>query len=81
MKATIEINDALMSEAKRLASRDKTTLRELVESGLRLVLRERKKRKKFKMRDCSFKGEGLQPEFEGASWEKIRDAIYEGHGA
>ena len=29
----------------------------------------------------TFKGNGLAPEFQGASWEKIRDAIYEGRGA
>ncbi len=24
--------------------------------------------------------EGLSPEFQGATWERIRDAAYEGHG-
>lgn len=81
MKTTVEITDSLMQEAKKQAVRDQTTLRELIELGLRRVLSERKQKKKFKLRDASFKGEGLQPEFAGASWEKIRDTIYEGHGA
>ena len=80
MKTTVEIADSLLEEAKKLAAKDKTTLRELVELGLRRVLSERKQKKKFKLRDASVKGNGLQPEFQGASWEKIREAIYEGHG-
>ena len=80
MKTTVEIADSLLEEAKKLATKDKTTLRELVEQGLRRILSERKRPKKFKLRDCSFKGNGLTPEFEGASWEQIRAAIYEGHG-
>lgn len=32
---------------------------------------------KFKLRDASFQGRGLQPEFRNADWETIRDAIYE----
>ena len=78
MKTTIEISDPLLSDAKRLAEREGTTLRALVEQGLRQVVRERQKGKAFKLRDGSFKGEGLTPEFADADWEKIRDASYEG---
>ncbi len=81
MKTTVEITDTLLSEAKKVAERDATTLRELIEAGLRREIARRRKPKRFKMRDCSVHGEGLQPEFQGASWEKIRNAIYEGHGA
>ena len=82
MKTTIEIADPLLEEAKALAARDGESLRSLMEQGLRKVIAERKARRApFKLRDCSFKGEGVQPEFEGASWEQIRDAIYEGRGA
>jgi len=80
MKTTVEITDSLLQEAKKVAARDRVTLRQLVELGLRRVLSERKQRKKYKLKDCSFKGNGLTPEFEGASWEQIRAAIYEGHG-
>lgn len=57
-----------------------TTLRQLLELALRREIAERKKPKKYKMKDATFKGDGLTPEFRDASWEKIRDAIYEGRG-
>lgn len=55
-------------------------MRAVVEMGLRRVIEDKPLATGFKLRDASFKGEGLQPEFEGASWDKIRAAIYEGHG-
>lgn len=82
MKTTVEISDALLDDAKRLAAREGTTLRQLIEDGLRRVLGERKaKRGRFRLRDASFGGKGLTPEFREAGWEKIRDEIYDGHGA
>lgn len=82
MKTTVEISDALLDDAKRLAAREGTTLRQLIEDGLRRVLGERKaKRGRFRLRDASFGGKGLTPEFREAGWEKLRDEIYDGHGA
>lgn len=81
MKTTVEIADPLLREAKRFAAREHSTLRELIEAGLRLVLNERRAKAVFQLRDASFKGRGLQPEFRGADWEKIRDAAYDGSGA
>lgn len=80
MKTTIEIADALARQAKEFAAREHTTLRELIEAGLRAVLRERRKRSSFRLRDASFRGNGLQAEFRGADWERIREAAYEGRG-
>lgn len=81
MKTTVEIADPLLDEARRIATRDGDSLRSLVEQGLRKVVAERRARvKPFKLRDASVRGEGLQPEFAGASWEQMRAAIYEGHG-
>jgi hypothetical protein len=81
MKTTVEISEALLNEARELATKERTTLRVLIEEGLRRVTTERRRRKPFKLRDVSFQGKGLQPPLAGASWQQIRDAAYEGRGA
>ncbi|HUP38139.1 MAG TPA: DUF2191 domain-containing protein [Candidatus Limnocylindria bacterium] len=81
MKTTVEIPDSVLEEARRVAIREKTTVRALIVDGLRRVLAERKRKGKFQLRKASFKGSGLHPDLAGASWEKIRDTIYEGRGA
>lgn len=81
MKTTIQIADSVLEEARKVAAKEQTTLKELVEDGLRKIISERKKKEAFRLRKASFKGKGLQPQFAGASWEKIRDAVYEGRGA
>ena len=43
MKTTLDISDPLLREARRLAAREGTTLRELVEQGLRQVVAEKKR--------------------------------------
>ena len=80
MKTTVEIPDPLAQEAKAVARREKTTLRALIEAGLRQVLRDRRRRSRFQLRDASFGGRGLQPEFRNGDWQRIRDAAYEGRG-
>jgi hypothetical protein len=78
MKTTVVISDALLQEAEKVIIREKTTLKALVNEGLSRVLKDRRAASPFKLRDASFKGgEGLTEEFEDASWEKVRDAIYE----
>jgi hypothetical protein len=81
MKTTIEIADSLLQRAKVVTVREGTTLRALVEEGLRRVLEERHRRGRFKLRTATFKGAGLQEGLHGASWERIRDAAYEGRGS
>jgi len=39
MKTTLDINDALLADAKSLAARQRTTLTRVIEEGLRLRLR------------------------------------------
>jgi hypothetical protein len=73
MKTTIEISDSLLSEAKKIAKREGTTVRAFVEQGLRKILAERKSQGPFRLRKASFKGKGLQPAVEDATWERIRE--------
>jgi hypothetical protein len=82
MKTTIDLSDAAFEEAKRVAAREGTSLRALIEEGLRRVLADRRARRGgFKLRRASFKGQGVAPEFEGESWPAVRDAIYRERGA
>ena len=81
MKTTIEISDSLFSEARSLAAAEGTTLRQLVEAGLRhAVGQRRRKNEPFALRDAAFGGNGLITDLKGAQWSKIRDVAYEGRG-
>jgi len=79
IKTTIDIADSLLLAAKERAARDGTTLRALVEEGLRSVLGSRRTTS-FRLRDASVRGDGLSEEFRGAGWDRIRATIYEGRG-
>ena len=80
MKTTIDIADALLEDARACAAAEGTTVRALVEEGLRLSLQRRRSRASFKLRDASFRGQGLQPPFAEGDWEAIRGAAYTGRG-
>ena len=83
MKTTIEISTPLLRRAKKIASRDGTTLRRLVEEGLVKTLQAREQPGlPIAYEPLIFvEGTGMNPEFAQGGWEKIRDAIYEGRGA
>ena len=82
MKTTIQIADSLFREARRIARQERTTLRSVVEEGLRRVISEHRGRRsrRFCLRKASFKGRGLQPHLAGATWDQILDVSYEGRG-
>ena len=74
MKTTIEISDNLLIRAKKRAREKHITLRSLIEESLAASLDQPLPTKRVV--PVTFKGRGLSRDFEGASWEKIRDAIY-----
>lgn len=81
MKTTIEVPDALLSEARKVAAREGTTVKALVEQGLRRVVAEKKRAAvSFQLRKATFRGQGLQPGVKDASWERLRELAYEGRG-
>jgi len=80
MKTTLDLPDPLLREARKIAVRERTTLRALVEQGLRKIISERKAVRPFRLRKVTFKGQGLVPELRDADWDKIRDLAYEGRG-
>ena len=63
-----------------MARREGTTLRALIEAGLRHVVRDRRRKARFQLRDASFSGRRLQPDFRDGDWQRIREAAYDGHG-
>ncbi|MEZ5277886.1 MAG: hypothetical protein R3F07_16010 [Opitutaceae bacterium] len=77
MKTTLDISDNLLLRAKALARRRGTTLRSLTEQGLTRILDEEPNQTSAKIQPVTFRGRGLSPEFEGAGWQRIRDAAYE----
>jgi hypothetical protein len=81
MKTTIDISDHILARARRIAREQQVTLRSLTEEGLLRIIEDRMARKSCTITPITFRGEGLSPEFQDASWERIRGAAYEGHGA
>jgi predicted transcriptional regulator len=76
MKTTIELPDDLLERGKAVARRENSTLKALIEEGLRMVLRARARKRTASFALQPFQGDGLSAEFDGAGWEKIRDEIY-----
>ena len=76
MKTTVDIADDLLLRAKQEAEASRTTLRSLIEEGLREILGRKSAAKRRAIKPVTFRGRGLRPEFRGTGWDGIRDAIY-----
>jgi len=82
MKTTVEISEDLFARTREVAQREGTTLRALIEEGLRTTLaRREQKAAPYRWPDLSVDGEGLSPRIEEGNWEPLRDRIYAGRGA
>lgn len=77
MKTTVDIADPVLKEARRVAAREGTTLRSLIEEGLRRILVEKKHKPQFRLRLVTFGGQGLRPELRNATWDEIREMSYD----
>jgi len=81
MKTTVDINDALLVQAKQLAAERHQTLKSILEAALRNFLDESHAASTpFKLRKHSFRGRGLHPDLKSGDWAAIRDRLYEGRG-
>lgn len=78
MKTTIDIADGLMAEAKEVAQREKGTLRDLVEEGLRLALERRQRGAKTAQVKLHVVGGKGTKEVEAGElrWSEISDMLY-----
>ena len=74
MKTTLDLNDALLTEAKTLAAQKRTSLTRLIEEGLQLRLRAmRAPARPVRLPVYRGKG-GLAPGLDGLSNKALRDA-------
>jgi len=81
MKTTFDIADNILTQSRRLAKMEHIPLKELVEEGLQLVLRQHASSVKRPVEPVTFRGNGMSTAFRGRGWADIRDAAYEGRGA
>ncbi|MCP4663242.1 MAG: DUF2191 domain-containing protein [bacterium] len=81
MKTTVNIADPLFLAAKRLAALRATTLKSVMEAALRSFLEQEESRaRRFRLRDASVAGDGLQDGVEEGNRSEIRRLVYEGRG-
>jgi hypothetical protein len=80
-KTTIELPEGLLRDAKKVALEERTSVKALIERGLRAVVLERRRRGRFKLRRASFEGDGLVAGRTLQDWASIRDQIYSERGA
>lgn len=76
MKTTLEIQDELLTRAKRHAQRTGRPLRAVVEEGLRQVLSNATARQRYRLADHSVGEAGAKDPLEAYSWQDLRDVIY-----
>jgi predicted transcriptional regulator len=82
MKTTVEISDALLRAAKRVAAERNMTLRMIIEAALRRHLEATadEAHTRPRLRRHSFRGRGLQPGLSESDWATIRERAYESRG-
>jgi hypothetical protein len=74
MKTTLDLNDALLTEAKALAAQQRTSLTRLIEEGLQLRLHAQQAPSKS-VRLPVYRGKGgLAPGLDGLSNKALLDA-------
>ena len=76
MKTTVDLPDELLLEVQRLARDERSSMKSLMEEGLRAVIARHRNAAQFGLRDASVGGHGLQPEFREAGWDDLRAAAY-----
>ena len=74
MKTTIDISDALFASSKALAQQSQTTMRALIEEGLRRVLSDAKvnTQSAFKLKDARVHGQEILMS-DPRDWQQLED--------
>lgn len=76
MKTTVELPDDLLREAQQIARAEGTTLKSVLEEGLRAVVARYRSSQQFTLRDASVDGRGVNPDLADAGWARIREISY-----
>ena len=76
VKTTLDIQDELLTRAKRHAHETGRTLRAVVEEGLRQVLATTPSKPRYRLPDRSVGRTGAGDPLEAYSWQDLRDIIY-----
>ena len=76
----VSVMDINLDRAKAVAAQEGTTLRRLVEEGLRLALERRMESSGFHLRDAGFGEGGVRSGVDLARWDEVRDELYQGRG-
>jgi predicted transcriptional regulator len=76
MKTTVELPDDLLREAQRIARAEGTTLKSVLEEGLRAVINRHRSSQQFVLRDASVDGRGVSADLADAGWARIRELSY-----
>jgi Arc/MetJ family transcription regulator len=76
MKTTVDLPDELVQEVQQLARAEGTTMRSLLEEGLRAVIARHRAAGQFTLRDASVPGNGVTAAFADATWAQLREAAY-----
>lgn len=77
VKTTIDIASGLLMEAKERAQHDDTTLREIVERGLRMVLSEPAASTRPPFKPVTGRLEPLPGIEDPYDWDAILDSVYD----
>jgi len=77
MKVTVDISKPLLKDVKILAKKRKVPIKAIFEKALRLLLStEKQTHLPFKLKNGSFKGNGVCPGIREGDWQQIQTLIY-----
>ena len=80
MKTTIDIHDELLERAKRRARETGSSLRAVVEDGLRAVLSSPAVENRYRLPDLRVGDPNAPDPLERYSWPELRELIYGDRG-
>lgn len=75
MRTTMDLNDAILRQAKKKAVDEGRSVKAIVEDALQLYLNPKAPAKPYKLKWGEAKGGGLQPGVDLNDWDALRDLM------